>query len=85
MPDETDGDELRISTDGLIILLEVRYGVRVSIHEGPTDEFIARAVSTEENPRSIDEQVRGTTFEDVLDRLDEVLESVSGTDGSRFG
>ncbi len=85
MHDETDGDELRISTDGLIILLEVRYGVRVSIHEGLRDEFIARAVSSVENPRYLEEHASGSTFEDALDRLDEVLESVTGADGSRFG
>lgn len=85
MYEESGGDEIRISPDGLIILLEVQYGVRISIHEGPREEFIARAVSTRENPRSFEEQACGADFEDALDRLEEALESFSGRDSSLFG
>ena len=83
MPDETDGDSYLISIDGLIILLEVQYGVRVSIHEGSRDGFSARAVSKSWN-QWIDMQARGSTVEEALDRLEGILKGNSENAGSRL-
>lgn len=73
MNEDGDHTSFRVSTVGVIMLLEQTYAVRIAINEGMGDGIIAIATPTDRSP--VDEVIerRGGSIMDALDNLESEL------------